>query len=103
MPRMSGHRASKALTRVPSGWPGPGMDGQAGRLVHHDQVLVLVDGGNRYVLRDQVCGRAGRRDAHGYGVAGPDALGGTGDGSVYRDQAVGGQGLQAATGKAGGG
>ena len=76
---------------------------EAGRLVHHDQVLVLVDGGNRYVLRDQVCGRARRRDAHGYGVAGPDALGGTGDGSVYRDQAVGRQGLQAAAGEAGGG
>ena len=79
------------------------MNREASRLVHHDQVLVLVEGGNRYVLGDQIFGSARRRDAHGYGVAGPEALGGTGDGSVYRDQAVGRQGLQAAAGEAGGG
>ena len=81
----------------------PRVDGQARRLVHHDQVLVLVDGGNRYVLRDQVRGGPGRRDTYDYRVPGPNPLGGTGDASIDGDHAFGGQGLQAAAGKAGSG
>ena len=72
---------------------------EAGRLVHHDQVLVLVDGGNRYVLGDQVCGRACRRNAHRHSIEWADPLGGAGDGAVYRDQAVGSQWLASDCGK----
>ena len=39
-----------ALTSVPSAWPGRRMDDEPGRLVDDDQVLVLVDDGERHVL-----------------------------------------------------
>ena len=39
--RLSPQCASSALTRVPVGVAGRGMDDQPGRLVDHDEVLVL--------------------------------------------------------------
>ena len=81
----------------------PRVYGQVRRLVHDNQMLVLVDGDKRYVLRNQVRGGPGRRDTYDYRVPGPNPLGGTGDASIDGDHAFGGQGLQAAAGEAGGG
>ena len=49
--RLSPQWASSALTRVRSGLPGGGMDDEAGRLVEHEQMLVLVDDVERHRLR----------------------------------------------------
>ena len=59
--RLSPQWAISALTSVPSAWPGGGMDDEPGRLVDHDQMLVLEDDVERQVLGRRAANSLGRR------------------------------------------
>ena len=71
--RLAPQWAISALTSVPEAWPGPGMDGEARRLVDDDEVRVLVHHGERDGLGLRGRGLR-RRHVDRVGLAGLHAL-----------------------------
>ena len=93
---ISGYRWISPFARVPSRWPGPGVDHQPRRFVDHDQPRVFMENVERHRFRGQGVVLAGGAEARGAAVArSPDAhpltrtaaVTGTADPPVEQDEA----------------